>query len=85
MGLIIKRAATQNNNICLGFCYNGYKIRRGYIDKGKISLLIWTSFIRQFIHPVEGGRWVKVDGIVILASCEHHFIRVLENLVKHLS
>ena len=32
-----------------------------------------------------GGDGVKgeVVGIVILANCEHHFIRVNENLVQH--
>ena len=37
----------------------------------------------MFICSV-GGNWVKkVDGIVILASCEHNFIRVHESLVQH--
>ena len=29
------------------------------------------------------SKGVKCGGIVILASCEHHFIRVHENLVHH--
>ena len=29
------------------------------------------------------GKRGSITGIVILASCEHHFIRVLENLVQH--
>ena len=46
----------------------------------KISLLIWASFIGQFIHLVGGE-----ESIVILASCEHLFMRADENLVHHLS
>ena len=37
----------------------------------QFSLLIWTSFIGQFNHLVEGE---DVGGIVILVSWEHHFI-----------
>ena len=49
----------------------------------QISLIIWILFFGQFVHllgRVEEG-WVKgVDGgIVILASCEHHFISVHKN------
>ena len=42
-----------------------------------INLLIWTSFIGQF------GKGGWIGGIVILASCEHNFIRVHENLVQY--
>ena len=47
-------------------------------------MLIFTSFIGQFVHPVgregvKGGGW----GINISDSCEKHFIRVHENLVQH--
>ena len=60
--------------------------------QGKIcqfSLLLWTSFIGQFVHligrEVMGYRgWMSwMGGIVILASCEHFFIKVHENLVQH--
>ena len=48
------------------------------------SWLIWTSFNGQFVYPV-GGEGVKEEdgGIIILASCEHHFNRVHKNLVQH--
>ena len=40
-------------------------------------------YIGKLVHPVEGegvnGEW----GIVILASWEYYFIRLLENLVQH--
>ena len=39
-------------------------------------LPIWTSFIGQFVHTVG-------EGIVNLASCEYHYIRVHENLEQH--
>ena len=47
-------------------------------------LLTWTSFMGQFVRPAgEEGMSVKgvESGIIILASCEFHFIRVLDNLV----
>ena len=51
----------------------------GYYDRGKCSLLfrllIWTSFIGQFDHPVGGKEKGWEGGIVILASYEFHFIR----------
>ena len=48
-------------------------------------LLTWTSLIVQFVHSMEGRGWDKGGGwgIVILASCDYHFIRVHENLVQH--
>ena len=43
-------------------------------------------FIGQFVHPVGGDEIQGVDeGFVILASCEHHFIKVHKNLVQHSS
>ena len=46
----------------------------------QFSLLIGTLFISQFVHAVE----IEVDGgLRILASCEHHIIRVHENLMQH--
>ena len=63
---------------------------RGYIAKKKLSssinLLIWTSFIGQYVHPVGGygiGYSWQMGGIVILACCEYYFIRVHDNLVQH--
>ena len=57
----------------------------GYIDRIKFvvksSLLIWISFIGQFVQPV-GGWDNGVGGIIILTSYEHHFIRVYKNLVQ---
>ena len=57
---------------------------RGYIIRGKLAnmdLIYWSvcSSSRR------GGDWLKgVDwGIVILASCKHHFIKVHENLEQH--
>ena len=46
----------------------------------QFSLIIWTPFIGQFVHPVGMKGMGKV---VILASCEYYFIRVHENLVQH--
>ena len=45
-----------------------------------IRLLIRTSFIGQFAHPV--GK-EEDRGIVILASWDYLSIRVLESLVQH--
>ena len=42
-------------------------------------LLILTSCIGKFIHPVEGRGWMW--GIVILASYKYHFIRVQKNFL----
>ena len=39
---------------------------------------LWVSLLIQ----KEGRGWGK-DGIVILASSEYHFIRVLKNLVQN--
>ena len=46
-----------------------------------MDLLYWSVRSSSW----RGGDGVKgVDGgIVILVSCEHHFIRVHENLVQH--
>ena len=62
---------------------------RAHIDGEKFvinsSLLIWTSFIFQFINPVGGGGdlVMGVNGEYrFLAICEHHFMRVHENLVQ---
>ena len=47
---------------------------------------MWTSFVGQFDYPIrKDGYGIKgMDGDnVILASCEHHFIRENENLVQH--
>ena len=68
-------------NFC---CLNGYRIC-GYND-GKICrqlrLLIWTSFIGQFVHPVGGnGMYGGLDGRY--SSWEYHFIRLHINLVQH--
>ena len=58
---------------------NGYKIRGNKICRQFTILLIWISFIGQFIHPVIGdvmGLWTLTGVIVILANCENNFIRV---------
>ena len=51
-----------------------------------ITLLTCNTFIGQFVHPV-GGDWKGyvglMVGIVILASCEYHFLREQENVVQH--
>ena len=70
-------------------CY----IRKMYIDhtwiywQGKICrhfrLLIWISFITQFVHPVGEEDQELNWSIVNLASCEYNFIRVHGNLVQH--
>ena len=44
-----------------------------------------TSFLVQPVHSVgKKGIWFRgwMEGIVILASCEHHFMKVNESLVK---
>ena len=46
----------------------------------QIRLLIWISFIDQFVHPV-GGQGIGCN--VILASCGYQFIRVHKNLEQH--
>ena len=58
--------------------------------QGKIfrhfSLLLWSSFIGQLVDPVderEHGVNGVDGGIVSLSRCEHHFIRLHENLVQH--
>ena len=53
----------------------------------QFRLLIWTSFIGQFVRQVGGkGDGVK-DGmgciVIVIASCQYHFIRMHENLVQH--
>ena len=59
---------------------------RGYIDRGKFfrqfSLLIWNLFIVQFIYSLGGEELGRIN---MLASFEHYFIRVHENLVQHSS
>ena len=45
----------------------------------QFNLIMWTSVIGQFVHPVGGKGWDKQGGwgvIVILAILEYHFIRV---------
>ena len=58
--------------------------RQGKIFR-QLILLIWTSFIGQFVHPVirlrDGVKWVESE-LVILATCVNHFIRVHYNLVQ---
>ena len=54
--------------------HNGYKI---YVD---ILMLIQVANMDSFIG---WGKWGGWEGIVILASCEYHCIRVHENLVQH--
>ena len=48
-------------------------------------MLLWTSFIGQIVHPVSGQGWdIGLDGgFRYLASFEHQFIRVNENLVQY--
>ena len=42
-------------------------------------MLIWTPFIGRFVHPVGGKGWGKeIELIVIVASSEHHFIKVYD-------
>ena len=49
----------------------------------QFRLLIWTSFIGQFVRQVGGkGDGVKV-GMGCIVSCQYHFIRIHENLVQH--
>ncbi len=46
------------------------------------SFLVLTScIIGKFVHPGDGIK--RGGGIVIFASWEYYFIRVLENLVYH--
>ncbi len=56
------------------------------MKRRKFRLLILISCIGQFVRPVEweGGDGAKgwMVGIVILASCEQHFIGVHLNLVQ---
>ena len=49
---------------------------REFIICHPFRLPIWTLFIGQFVHPVG-------EGIVNLASCEYHYIRVHENLMQY--
>ena len=51
----------------------------------QVRLLIWTSFIGQFVRQVGGkGDRVKDEmGCIVIASCQYHFIRMHENLVQH--
>ena len=53
----------------------------------QIKLLTITLIIGQFVHPVGGEgigyRGRGIGGIIILASCEHHFIREHENLGQY--
>ena len=52
----------------------------------QFNLLIWTSFIGQFVNLVGGegdGVKRKNGGIVILASCKYYFIRVHGNLGQY--
>ncbi len=64
---------------------NGYRIR-GYIDRGKFFVCFYGPHLFS-VHSSSrrGGDEIKMvdGGIVILASCEYHFIRVHENLVQH--
>ena len=52
----------------------------------QFNLLIWTSIVGQFVHPL-GGVGIRYRGwmwgIVILATFEYYFSKVHENLVKH--
>ncbi len=68
----------KNLIMLLPIIYIGYTwiYRQGKIFS-KFCLLIWTTFIDQFDHPV-GGKGMGCT--VILASCENHFVRVLENI-----
>ena len=75
----VNRCLNINLLISLFLCYyDGYSIR-GYIDSEncrQFRLLIWTSFIGKFIHPVEGKGMVLrvwIGDIVIFSSCEDHF------------
>ena len=43
-------------------------------------LLLLTSLIGQFVHPVGGE---GMGDIVILARYKYHFIRVHVNMVQH--
>ena len=69
----------------LNVCNNGYKIR-GCIDRGNFVVNLGCSFIGQLVHPVGGegmGETGWMGSIVVLASCEYHFIRVHKNLMQH--
>ena len=54
-----------------------------YIDRKKIRLLTWTSFIGHFVHVGgEGSMGKGVNGrIVTLANYKFHFLRVHDILV----
>ena len=45
------------------------------------------NLIYWFVHPVEGERGMGsrewIEGMGILASCEHAFIREHKNVVQH--
>ena len=51
----------------------------GKIYVANMDLIYWSV---RSSSRIRGDR-VKDVGIVILASCEYHFIRVYENLVQH--
>ena len=46
-----------------------------------MDLIYWS--VRLYRRRVGGGLKGVDEGTVILASCEHLFIRVHENLVQH--
>ena len=52
------------------------------IELANMDLAYWSlrSFSRR---EVDGGKRELMVDILILASCEHHFIRLHGNLVQH--
>ena len=46
-------------------------------------MLIWTSFIGQFVQGGRGLGKELMGDMVIFASFEYYFIRVHENLMQH--
>ena len=59
-----------------------YRIYVDILTGGKFVVNLACSFIGLFIHPVDGDG-VGKGCIIVLASYEHYFIKVHENLVQH--
>ena len=74
------------NNV---FCINGYRIYVDILTGENLSYIQLANM--NIIYQLDrssskwgGNRVMQEDGgIIILASCQHHFIRVHENLVQH--
>ena len=76
--------ANQSLNFQNSSFINGYIVFFKFCRQ--FSLLVWTSFIDQVVHPVAGDGIQKIGlmgSIVNLASCEFYLIIVHENLVQY--